>query len=104
VWNGGAGFLKKGGAMAAEVKANYDYATQFEICVHATDRQTSDLCTMLRSQLLAVETASRPSDRGGDCRIRRIKFAMPAMFGIDERELREWLALLQLHDATVSRK
>lgn len=90
--------------MAAEIKANYGYATQFEICVHATDRQTSDLCTMLRSQLLAVETIAKPCDRGGDCRVRRIKFALPAMFGIDEHELRECLASLQLHDATVSRK
>ena len=90
--------------MPAEIKTNYSYATQFEICVHATDRQTNDLCTMLRSQLLAVETNNKPCERGGDCRIRRIRFALPAIFGIDEQILREWLASLHLHDASVIRK
>ena len=90
--------------MAAEIKADDLYATQFEIRVHATDSQTSDLCTMLRSRLLAVETVSKPCERGGDCRVRRIRFALPAVFGIDEQSLREWLASLQLHEVTLSRK
>jgi hypothetical protein len=90
--------------MPAEIKTNYIYATQFEICVHATDRQTNDLCTMLRSQLLAVETNNKPCDSCVECRVRRIRFVLPAIFGIDEQKLREWLASLHLHDATVSRK